>query len=116
MCLRELSPLSIIFRSRCQENNARIIMTGAEVIDISREGIFTMLKVAGPLMLVALTVGLIISLFQALTQIQEVTLSFVPKILILFISLAIFLPYIGETLHNYAQQVYDLIAHPPDRG
>jgi flagellar biosynthesis protein FliQ len=53
-------------------------MTGAAILDIARDGIVTFLKVAGPLMAVALAVGLVVSLLQALTQIQEQTLIYVP--------------------------------------
>src|SRR5215203_3854730 len=59
-------------------------MTGAAILDIARDGIVTFLKVAAPLMMVALAVGLVISLLQALTQIQEQTLVYVPKILAMF--------------------------------
>lgn len=73
-------------------------MTGAEVLDIAREGTFALLKLSSPLMLVGLGVGLIIALFQALTQIQEMTLAFVPKILAIFISMIFMLPFMGEVL------------------
>ena len=56
-------------------------MTGPEVMDVARDAIVTLLIVAAPLMLVGLVVGVIVSLFQALTQIQETTLVFVPKFL-----------------------------------
>ena len=72
------------------------------VLEISKEAIIVLLKIATPVMMVALLVGLIISLFQALTQIQEMTLSFVPKIIAIFVSLIIFLPYILETLKTFA--------------
>ena len=64
-------------------------MTGPEVLDVGREAVFVLLKVSSPLMLVGLGVGLVIALFQALTQIQEMTLVFVPKILAIFIALII---------------------------
>ena len=60
-----------------------------EVLEISREAIFTLLKVVTPILLIALFVGLIIGIFQALTQIQEMTLAFVPKILCVFIMLIV---------------------------
>ncbi len=68
------------------------------VLDIAREGIIVLVKLAAPLMIVSLVVGLVISLFQALTQIQEMTLAFVPKILVIFLSLLIFLPFMMATL------------------
>ena len=74
-------------------------MTGPEVLDIAREAIFTLILVASPVMLVGLGVGVAIALLQALTQIQEMTLAFVPKILAIFVSLMIALPFMAEKLH-----------------
>jgi flagellar biosynthesis protein FliQ len=74
-------------------------MNGSEVLDISREAIITLIIVASPVMLVGLAVGVVISLFQALTQIQEMTLAFVPKILAIFVSLLIALPFMAQQLH-----------------
>ncbi len=68
------------------------------VLDIGREAIIVVIKLAAPLMIVSLAVGLVISLFQALTQIQEMTLAFVPKILVIFISLLALLPFMMSTL------------------
>ena len=76
-------------------------MNGADVLNIAQEGIWVLIKVSGPVMLVALFVGLTIALFQALTQIQEMTLTFVPKIIAIFISLFIFLPFMGQTLADF---------------
>ena len=61
-------------------------MTGPEVLDVARDAVLTLVLVASPLMLIGLVVGVAISLFQALTQIQEMTLVFVPKILAIFIA------------------------------
>jgi flagellar biosynthetic protein FliQ len=74
-------------------------MTGPEVLDIARDAIYTLIVVSSPVMLVGLAVGVIISLLQAVTQIQEMTLAFVPKILAIFISLLIALPFMAEKLH-----------------
>jgi flagellar biosynthetic protein FliQ len=74
-------------------------MTGAEVLDIAREAIYTLILVAGPVMLVGLAVGVVISLLQAITQIQEMTLAFVPKILAIFVTLLLSLPFMAEKLH-----------------
>ncbi len=81
-------------------------METPDVLDIAREGIWVLLKVSGPVMLVALMVGLTIALFQALTQIQEITLTFVPKIIAIFTSLIFLLPYMASTLGGFM----DLIA------
>jgi len=81
----------------------------AQVMDFAREAVFTMLKVATPIMVVGMIVGLAISLFQALTSIQEMTLTFVPKILIVFTSLLILLPYMFEVMQHFMESVADRI-------
>ena len=60
-------------------------------------------------MLIALITGLSISLVQALTQIQEMTLAFVPKILVIFVSLLMFMPFMMSTLTNFSQRLFDRI-------
>jgi len=80
-------------------------VTGPEVIDVARDSIVTLVLVASPLMLVGLAVGLVISLFQALTQIQEMTLVFVPKILAMFIAMLIALPFMGDALQGYMARI-----------
>ena len=84
-------------------------MTGGEVLDIAREGVWTMILVAGPVMVVGLVVGVVIALFQALTQIQEMTLVFVPKILAIFATLLITLPFMGQTLSAFMARIGELI-------
>jgi len=85
-------------------------MTGPEMLDIARDGIFTMLKVSTPLMLVGLIVGVIIALFQALTQVQEMTLVFVPKILAIFLALLIALPFMGQIMASHMTRIMGYIA------
>ncbi|MBE7731660.1 flagellar biosynthesis protein FliQ [Devosia faecipullorum] len=84
-------------------------MTGAEVLDIATQGIWTLLIVSLPMMLVGLIVGVVIALFQALTQIQEMTLVFVPKIIAIFITMLIALPFLGATMAAYMDRVVDMI-------
>lgn len=84
-------------------------MSAAEVIDVSREAILVMLKIGGPVLLLALIVGLGISLVQALTQVQEMTLSFVPKILVIFLSLLLLMPFMIATLTAFTHQLVDRI-------
>lgn len=84
-------------------------MNANEVLEISREAVIVLLKLGAPIMLVALGVGLTISLIQALTQIQEMTLSFVPKILVIFLSLLVFLPSMLNTLMIFTQRLADRI-------
>ena len=76
-------------------------MTGPEVLDVGREAITTLLIVSSPLMLVGLVVGVVISLFQALTQIQEMTLVFVPKILAIFVAMLLMLPWMADSLQGH---------------
>jgi flagellar biosynthetic protein FliQ len=80
-------------------------MTGAEVLDIARDAILTLVLVASPLMLIGLAVGVVISLIQALTQIQEMTLVFVPKILAIFITMLVALPFMADLLHSHMNRV-----------
>ncbi|MCF8476178.1 MAG: flagellar biosynthetic protein FliQ [Pseudolabrys sp.] len=74
-------------------------MTGPEVLDVARDAIYTLIVVSAPVMLVGLAVGVAISLLQALTQIQEMTIAFVPKILAIFVSLLVALPFMAEKLN-----------------
>ena len=89
-------------------------MTPLEVIDIGRDGLWTLIVVAAPLMAVALVVGLIIALFQALTQIQEMTLTFVPKILAMFFTLMAVLPFMYTTLSDYTERLTERIVYESD--
>ena len=84
-------------------------MNEAQALDFMRDAILTLLQVTAPIMLVGLVVGLIISLFQALTSIQEMTLTFVPKILIVFFSLIVFLPFMLATMQTFMEGVADKI-------
>ncbi|MDB5542549.1 MAG: fliQ [Devosia sp.] len=84
-------------------------MTGATVLDLAREGIWVMILVAGPMMIVGLVVGVVIALFQALTQIQEMTLVFVPKILAIFVTMLLTLPFMGAILGGYMTKLADMI-------
>lgn len=80
-------------------------MTGPEVLDIARDSITTLVIVAAPLMIVGLIVGVAISLVQALTQIQEMTLAFVPKILAIFAAMLIALPFMADQLHAHMMRL-----------
>ena len=84
-------------------------MNGAEVLDVGREAIIVLLKMAGPFMIIALVVGLVIALFQALTQVQEMTLVFVPKIFAIFITLLVMMPYMGSTISSLMTIIFDKI-------
>jgi len=84
-------------------------VTGTEVLDVARDSILTLVLVSAPLMLVGLIVGVVISLFQALTQIQEMTLVFVPKILAIFIAMLVALPFMGDVMQAYMARVVERI-------
>ena len=84
-------------------------MNQTAAIEIGREAIMVVLTMSVPIMAVALFVGLIIALFQALTQLQEMTLVFVPKIVVVFGALIIFLPFMLSTLSNYMNNLADRI-------
>ena len=80
-------------------------MSGPEVLDMARDALVTLVLVASPLMLIGLVVGVIISLLQALTQIQEMTLVFVPKILAIFAAMLIALPFMADLLHAHMLRI-----------
>jgi flagellar biosynthesis protein FliQ len=85
-------------------------MTGPQVLDVARDSIYTLVLVSSPLMLVGLVVGVVISLFQALTQIQEMTLVFVPKILAILIAMLIALPFMAQVLQGHMTRLAAHIA------
>jgi flagellar biosynthetic protein FliQ len=80
-------------------------MSGAQVLDVARDAVLTLVLVASPLMLIGLIVGVVISLFQALTQIQEMTLVFVPKILAIFVAMLVALPFMSDLLQGYMGRI-----------
>jgi flagellar biosynthetic protein FliQ len=85
-------------------------VTDNEVLDFAREAVWLMLAMSAPVMFVGLAVGVTIALFQALTQIQEMTLVFVPKIIAIFIALLIFLPMMGALLSAFMRSIIERIA------
>ena len=82
-------------------------MNTTAVIEIGREAMWIVLKVAGPIMMAGLAIGLVIALFQALTTIQEMTLTFVPKIIVIFFSLILFMPFMITTLLEFSRTLFD---------
>ncbi len=84
-------------------------MTGPEVLDFGRDAITTLLLISAPVMLVGLGVGVIIALLQALTQVQEMTLVFVPKIIAIFLAMLIAMPFMGQSLNSFMDRVADHI-------
>lgn len=84
-------------------------MNEADFLEVARQGILVTLQVAAPLMIVSLVTGVLVSLFQAMTSIQEPTLTFVPKILVMFLSLLILLPFMMSSLQTFTQSIMDRI-------
>ncbi len=86
-------------------------MNQADALDLVHSAIWAVILATGPAIVAAMVVGLIISLFQALTQIQEATLTFVPKILVVFFAAMLTAPFIGSVLFGFTEQVYSHIEH-----
>ncbi|KPH62788.1 flagellar biosynthetic protein FliQ [Novosphingobium aerophilum] len=84
-------------------------MTSSEAIEIARAALVLVLTIAGPMLMAALIVGVVIGLFQALTQVQEMTLTFVPKILVLGVVMLLSLPMIGHALGAFMDRIADAI-------
>jgi flagellar biosynthetic protein FliQ len=84
-------------------------VTDADVIRILREALMTTVVVSAPLLGVGMIVGLIISIFQTTTSIQEQTLTFVPKIIAIFVVLVIFASWMIHTLVSYTRNVFMMI-------
>ncbi len=82
-------------------------MTDKDVLDIARTALIVALKLALPVLLMGLIAGVIVSIFQAVTQIQEFTLTFVPKLLAIILALAIFGPWMLSTMVHFTQYTYN---------
>ena len=80
------------------------------VLEVSREVFFVILKTGGPIMAAGLIIGLVIAIFQTLTSIQEMTLTFVPKIIIIFGAVIVFMPFMITTIVEFTRSLYDRIA------
>jgi flagellar biosynthesis protein FliQ len=84
-------------------------MNPADALDLVQFAMWTVFVTATPAVLPAMIIGIIIALFQALTQIQEVTLTFVPKIMIVFVSVALFANFMGGQVYGLVTVVFDRI-------
>ena len=80
-------------------------MDEAVLLEVGRDAVIVTLKLGAPLMVIALLIGLVISLFQALTQIQEVTLTFVPKIIVVFVAMLVLAPFMLHTLTDFTERI-----------
>ena len=86
-------------------------MESAEVLEVIRDAIYVLILISAPMMIVALVVGLIIALVQALTQIQEATLTFVPKVLAMLLVLVLTLPFMIEQLTGLNNRLFEKIVN-----
>ena len=82
-------------------------MSGEDVIGLAENGIWAILYISGPLVLLALVVGLLVSIFQATTQIQEQTLAFIPKIVAVLIGIVFFGPWMLSRMLSYTIDIYE---------
>lgn len=84
-------------------------MSQAEVVNVVQQALYTVMIIAAPMLAVALTVGLVVSIFQAATQINEQTLSFVPKVIGVFVAIIIFGPWMLNKLMDFTVRLFDYI-------
>lgn len=84
-------------------------MTPTTVIEIGRQAVEVTLLVSAPLFIAALATGLIISIFQAATQINEATLSFVPKLVVIFVTLIVAGPWMITVMTDFIRRLYEAI-------
>lgn len=85
-------------------------MSTNDILEVGTDAILTLLMVGSPIMGVALAVGLMISLIQALTQMQEQTLSFVPKVTAMVVTFMLFLPFMMSTITDFAERMFERAA------
>jgi flagellar biosynthetic protein FliQ len=81
----------------------------ADALGLVQSAIWTIVVAAGPSVAAAMIVGVIVALFQALTQIQETTLTFVPKIVVMLVVMTLMGPFIGEQVYAFTEQIYSRI-------
>jgi flagellar biosynthetic protein FliQ len=86
-------------------------MNEADALELLQKAIWTILVGAGPCVVAGMLIGLVVALFQALTQIQESTLTFVPKILAVFFVAALTASFMGAQIYTFTEQTYSRIEH-----
>ncbi len=84
-------------------------MTPFDAMELAKAGMILVLTIVGPMLITSLIVGVVIGLFQALTQVQEMTLTFVPKLLAIGVVMLLSLPMIGQALSNFMTQISAMI-------
>jgi len=85
-------------------------MTDEFIVDICRRAVQVTLMISGPMLIAGMVIGLIVSVFQATTQINEQTLTFVPKIVAVFITLLLMTPWIIHTMTSFTGEIFSTIA------
>ncbi|MDC9700709.1 MAG: flagellar biosynthesis protein FliQ [Alphaproteobacteria bacterium] len=85
-------------------------MTDVDVLYLAQEGVWVLLKLSGPLMFAGLLCGVLIGLLQALTQIQEMTLVFIPKIVTIFMTFLFMMPFMGSVMSDYMNLIFNYIS------
>lgn len=88
-------------------------MNESQILDIARDGVWVMITLSAPPLLAGLVIGLLVSLFQALTSLQEATLVFVPKMLIVFTFIIFLLPFMIRHITEFTYRIMDLIISLP---
>ena len=84
-------------------------MNALDALEMVQAAIWTVVVASGPAVIAAMVVGIVIALFQALTQIQEMTLTFIPKILVIFLVSIITAPFVGSVIYSFSETVYSRI-------
>ena len=85
-------------------------MNKAELFDIAQTGLIDLLLISAPVLLAALGTGLFVAVFQTLSQVQEMTLTFIPKIIAIIVALIVAASYMGDRLSTYFMRIFDTIA------
>lgn len=81
-------------------------MTQVDILDIGQRAIWVTLIAGAPMLLSGMIIGLVISILQSVTQIQEITLTFVPKIIVVLVAFIVFLPFMSETLLGFVRELF----------
>ena len=84
-------------------------MNQADALDIVQSALWTVIVASGPAVAAAMAIGIIIALLQALTQVQEVTLTFIPKIIAILLVSSLTAPFVGSVIFSFAEMVYSRI-------
>jgi len=81
-------------------------MNQADALDIVQSALWAVIVASGPAVGAAMAIGIVIALLQALTQVQEMTLTFIPKIIVILVACSLTAPFMGAVIYSFAEQVY----------